>query len=90
MLTVHTVYNTKSKLEAPDYIAEHFNDSKMLFAYDAALTSVSDMYFTLLGGTNSYPRTVIIDENGIIAFTKDGAVNHAKLVEVIEGIKAAR
>lgn len=90
VLTVHTVYNTKSKLEAPDYIAEHFNDSKMLFAYDAALTSVSDMYFTLLGGTNNYPRTVIIDENGIIAFTKDGAVNHAKLVEVIEGIKAAR
>ena len=90
VLTVHTVYNVKSKLEAPDYISANYKDSKMLFAYDAAFTSDSDMYFTLLGGTNSYPRTVIIDENGIIAFAKDGAVNHAKLVEVIEGIKAAR
>ena len=90
MLTVHSYDGHKL---APEFIAKNYPDSKMIFACDAPLTPTMDsisMYFTLLGGTNSYPRTVIIDENGIIAFAQDGAVSHAKLVEVIEGIKAAR
>ena len=62
----------------------------MIVACDAPLTKEISMYFTLLGGTNYYPRTLIIDENGIIAFAQDSAVSKAKLVEVIEGIKAAR
>ena len=90
VLTVHAYDTVKS---APEFIATKYPESKMIFASDAPMSETMtsfNMYFTLLGGTSSYPRTVIIDENGIIAFAQDGAVSHAKLVEVIEGIKAAR
>ena len=87
VLTVHSVFNTQSKLEAPEYIANNFPDSKMIFAYDLPLSQASDLYFTLLGGTNSYPRTLLIDDNGIIVKTTDGKLEHQQLVEVIESIK---
>lgn len=85
VLTVHTV---SYKKDAPTYVQEHFPDSKMIFAYDAPLTNSIDMYFTLLGGKASYPRTLIIDEDGIIQLTKDGPLNHSQLVDTIESIKA--
>ncbi len=84
VLTVHTVSYAD---EAPEYIATNFPDSKMLFAYDLPLTSTIDMYFTLLGGTSSYPRTLILDEDGVIVFTADGKVEHNQLVDVIESTK---
>ena len=84
VLTVHTVDYAP---EAPEYIATHFPDSKMLFAYDKYLAEGVDMYFTLLGGTSSYPRTLILDENGVILFTADGKVSHDQLVNVIESAR---
>ena len=84
VLTVHTVDYAD---EAPEYIATNFPDSKMLFAYDEPLSANIDMYFTLLGGTSSYPRTLILDEGGVIVFTADGKVDHSKLVSVIEETK---
>ena len=85
VLTVHTV---NYKKEAPEYIEQNFNGSKMLFAYDVPLTAASDMYFTLLGGTSSYPRTLILDENGVVVFAADGKVSHAQLVSTIESIQS--
>ena len=84
VLTIHTV---SYKNEAPAYIAEHFPGSKMLFAYDIPLTSNIDMYFNLLGGKSSYPRTLILDESGVIVLTYDGKLEHSQLVETIESIK---
>ena len=83
VLTIHTV---DSKEDAPEYIETNFQNSKMLFAYDVPLIKGVDMYFTLLGGTSSYPRTLILDENGIVSFTADGKVSHSQLVENIENI----
>ena len=84
VLTVHTVDYAE---EAPEYIATNFPDSKMLFAYDESLTDTIDMYFTLLGGTSSYPRTLVLDEKGVIVFTADGKVEHSQLVDIIEETK---
>ena len=84
VLTVHTVDDA---IHAPEYIETNFKDSKMLFAYDVPLAESIDMYFTLLGGTSSYPRTLILDENGIIVFAADGKISHNQLVEVIETTK---
>lgn len=84
VLTIHT---TTSKNKAPSYIEENFSDSKMLFVYDVALDKYRDMYFTLLGGTNSYPRTLVLDENGVITFATDGGMEYEDLVEQIEAIK---
>lgn len=84
VLTIHTV---NSKEEAPEYIAKNFPNSKMLFAYDVPLTKLVDMYFNLLGGEDAYPRTLILDEDGIITFTFDGKLEHEELVREIEAIK---
>ena len=45
------------------------------------------MYFNLLGGKSSYPRTLILDRNGVITFTFDGKLEHSQLIEEIEKIK---
>ena len=81
VLTIHTVYTAE---DAPEYIEKHFSESDMLFAYDLPLGGNVDMYFTLLGGSSSYPRTLILDERGVIAFTRDGKAEYHELVEVIE------
>lgn len=85
VLTVHTV---SDKAQAPEYIKTNFPNSKMLFAYDESLTSTIDMYFYLLGGKSAYPRTLILDEKGVIQMTADGKVSHEQLIDTIEAIKA--
>lgn len=94
VLTIHTVTD---KGDAPEYIQQHFPGSNMIFAYDLPLTNTVDMYFNLLGGSSSYPRTLILDENGIIVYTVDGPpanivkdgpdAIYNKLVSIIEETK---
>ena len=85
VLTIHTVYTLE---DAPEYIAKHFPGSNMIFAHDEALTDEMDMYFTLLGGRESYPRTLVLDGMGIIRLTANGKVSHQTLVDIIETIKS--
>ena len=37
------------------------------------------MYFDLLGGTSYYPRTLVLDENGVITYANDGSVTYGQL-----------
>ena len=83
-VVVITVHTTSSANEAPAYIEKNYPNSKMIFAYDESLTKYIDMYFNLLGGKSKYPRTLILDERGVITFTRDGALSHEALVEQIE------
>ncbi len=73
---VHTV---SSSQYAKDYINTNFPNSKMNWVFDQSITEGMDWYFTLLGGTSYYPRTVILDENGIIRFTIDGSIEYEDL-----------
>jgi thiol-disulfide isomerase/thioredoxin len=84
VLTIHTNLNRN---KAPAYIEENFANSDMLFAYDLPLSEYVDMYYNLLGGNGPYPRTLILDRRGVITFTRNGEVDHAKLVEEIEKIQ---
>lgn len=84
VLTIHT---TTDKESAPSYIANNFSDSKMIFAYDIGLMPNVDMYYNLLGGGGSYPRTMILDESGVITFIQDGSLGYDDLVREIESIQ---
>ena len=86
-VVVLTIHSVAQKSGAPSYISSNFPDSKMIFAYDVPLTGQVDMYYHLLGGSSLYPRTLILDENGIIVLARDGKVNHKTLVDTIESIK---
>lgn len=80
ILTVHSTY---AKEEAPQYVAENFQGSKMIFACDLPLTEYIDLYFNLLGGTSYYPRTVILDENGIVTFECEGKQSYDNMLNYL-------
>ena len=70
---------------APDYIQKHYPDSKMIFAkdYDENGDFVED-YYTTLGGRDTYPYTVILDENGVIVKIFFDSVEYQDLKTVVE------
>ena len=86
-VVVITLHTTDRSADAPAYIEQNFSNSKMIFAYDVPMSKYVDMYFQLLGGKSSYPRTLVLDEDGVITFTRDGKLEYEELVREIEAIK---
>lgn len=84
VLAVHSVFNVKSKGEAPGYIQDNYPNSKMVFAYDIPMDDYADEYFYLLGGLDSYPMTVILDDRGVITFTRQGSMSYNELKSAVE------
>ncbi len=84
VLAVHSVFNVKSKGEAPGYIQTNYPNSKMVFAYDIPMDDYTDQYFYLLGGIDSYPMTLILDDRGVITFTRQGSMEYNELKSVVE------
>lgn len=77
VVAVHSALDVET---GGDYIDETFPNTKMIIAKDSG----GDDYYKTLGGTISYPMTVIIDEDGIILFTKAGSVTYSDLKSVID------
>ena len=75
---------------APAYIAEHYPDSPIVFVSDFIPDGgTSEMertgYYTMLGGVNNaYPRTTIIDENGVITHVFPNSVTHEQLENAVK------
>ncbi len=77
VLAVHTDYQ---KDMASAYIAQHYADSKIIFALDAG-----EAYYAELGGKGTYPMTVIVDAEGIVAAKITTSMTHDELVKAVEG-----
>lgn len=75
VIAMHTLYESET---ADEYIAEHYPDTLMLFGLDA------NDYYTALGGTGTYPMTVVVNGEGIITAKFQGPVTHEELVAAIE------
>lgn len=77
VFTIHTnmIINT-----APEFIGKYYPDSKLIFASDLE----GESYYSLLGGRGTYPYTVIIDENGVIAEVFVQALHYEDLEAVIK------
>ncbi len=82
-VTVVAIHSDADAQYAPDYIAQHFANSPIVFAKDIA-TDALDAYYTQLGGLGSYPHTVIIDENGIVLTNLPGTLHYDDLQAIIE------
>ena len=85
-VVVLAIHSTTGKVNAPGYIENNYSDSKMIFAYDVPLSGNTDMYYDLLGGGAFYPKTVILDENGIIAFSVEGALSYEQLKAQVDAL----
>ena len=83
VLAIHSAFESN---DAAAYIDSNFPDSKMIFALDVPLDDTMDKYFSLLGGTYYYPRTLILDENGIIRFARDGKLSYSQITDVLDSI----
>ena len=87
IVTVHSILDAPT---APEYISTNYPNSNMLFTQDSMQTVDGAEYdvFTLLGGRNSYPRTLILDSEGVITFAFTGSIHYKELVAEIANAKA--
>ena len=91
VIAVHTTYKSE---EAAQYVKDNFADSDMLFGFDKPYDGYDvDYYFTALGGADSYPITIILDENGVITHTIMNTVHYDDKLDgdgkvVQEGLKS--
>jgi len=76
---------------APKFITEEYPDSPIVFLSDfiPEKENATELdrtgYYTMLGGVNNaYPRTVIVDENGVITHVFPGAVTHEELESAVK------
>ena len=73
---------------APDYVMEHYKDSDMIFAkdnpQDPSDAYSDEIFFKLLGGGDSYPITVILDENGVIVASLLRATKYEELKSIVD------
>ena len=65
---------------AKSYVEQNFPTTDIIFAYD---TVYGDAYYAA-GGWKYVPRTAIIDQNGVIIYSDDGAMSYYQLVAIIE------
>jgi thiol-disulfide isomerase/thioredoxin len=91
-VVVIAVHTESTREEAPAYIQENYPDSDIVWVYDKPLDQsqpdLGDFYYTTLGGSSSYPMTVILDGDGTIQFVNVGRITYEDLVLVVEMLKS--
>lgn len=80
VLAIHTSTVAET---APAYIAEHYPDSKVIFGKDDG-EGFYGTFYTALGGRDTYPYTVILDEQGVIVKIFVNALHYEDLEAVVE------
>jgi thiol-disulfide isomerase/thioredoxin len=90
-VTVLAIHSSSSfgNTPADEYVANYYPDSEMIFAFDTPSESnpYVDAYYSALGGVSTYPMTLVLDEQGIIAFSRTGSMTYSELVEAINVAK---
>ena len=87
-VVVIAVHSVQSNSTAKEYVDKNYPNTNIIFAYDQKYIEGLDMYYSYLGGTEFYPRTVILDEDGVITFTTNKDLTHEQLVEQVENAKS--
>lgn len=58
-----------------DFVAEKFASYSIMFGHD----NVNSNYFNALGGKDTFPMTVIVDQDGVITYNSTAALTEAAL-----------
>ena len=85
-VAVLAIHSVQGKINAPEYIETNFGESEIIFAFDQPLSGSVDMYYNLLGGGSGYPKTMILNEKGIITFSHTGMLSYEQLKAEIDAI----
>ncbi len=88
-ITVVAIHSSLSKETSPEFVKTHYPDSDLVFAND--IPDENDMYngkyFLNLGGSDTYPYTVVIDQNGVIQEIFVKALHYEDLKGAVEKIQ---
>lgn len=76
------VHTNSGKDTAYSFIEEGYKDSEMLFVHDLE----GEAYYNALGGRGSYPTTIILDENGVIAYIRIGSLTENELKAAVDAV----
>jgi len=79
-VTVIAIHTNMANDTAAAYLAEHYPESNIIFATDIE----DEGYYSLLGGRDAYPYTVILDKNGVIIDKVISALEYEDLKEYVE------
>ena len=78
-IAIVAIHSQESVNDAPAFIQANYADSPILFGYD-----VNNAYYKKLGGTGSFPMTLVIDANGVVVANRIGALSKVELHMLIE------
>lgn len=80
VIAVHThmIHET-----APEFIGKYYAESKITFAKDYSENG-TEVYYTALGGRDTYPYTVVLNNQGVIIAVFYEALEYEDLQQVIE------
>ena len=80
VIAIHeaSIYNSDpSAVES--FIETQFEGFEILFGYD----DLESQYYSMLGGKQAWPMTVIVDQDGVVSFVKQGSLTSNALEEEI-------
>ncbi len=83
-VTVIAVHNLRRQAEAKDWVEKNYPETNIKFTLDYDKNG----YYSSLGGSDTWPMTVILDENGVIIFSTVTSVHYEDLQEVVENALA--
>ena len=81
-VSVIAVHTNMVSDTAPAYLAEHYPESDITFAIDLE----GEGYYSNLGGRGTYPYTVVLDEDGVIARIFFESLKYDDLKEAVTAI----
>ncbi|MBQ9124729.1 MAG: redoxin family protein, partial [Acholeplasmatales bacterium] len=91
-VTVIAVHEGSSYASNPAYVENFINkkykDYTLTFVFDDYTDSNASLYYSELGGTGTWPMTVIVDQNGIISLVKYDAATYEQLEAEVERLLA--
>ena len=82
-VTVIAVHSALSCETAPEYIAQYYPNSSLIFSQDSGEGFNGD-YYVALGGRGTYPYTVVLDENGVITEIFVNSLTHEDLKAAVD------
>ena len=83
-LTVFAIHTSHQKENAKEFIENNYSESSIVFLYDYPVSKQEDKYYSMLGGTDTYPYTLVLDKDGVIRAIKTGSFTYSEMKDMID------
>ena len=83
VVAVHTNYVLTGTNAPTVWIPQNYPDTNIVFAQDTD-DGVSGVFCTQMGGSDVFPMTIILDEDGVITFVRQGSLTRAELESAVK------